>query len=98
MILETVKAEQVWIADRNFCTKDFLTGISEREGYFIVREHLNLKWAEITARQEVGKNESGTLFEQQVKLDSGICVRRITIQLEKQTRHGDWQVTVLTRN
>ena len=46
-----------------------------------MREHLNLKWAEITARQEVGKNESGTLFEQQVKLDSGICVRRITIQL-----------------
>ena len=96
LILETVKAGQAWIADRNFCTKDFLTGISERGGYFIVREHLNLKWTEITARQEVGKNESGTIFEQQVKLDSGLCVRRITIQLEKQTRHGDWQVTVLT--
>jgi hypothetical protein len=96
LILETVKAGQAWIADRNFCTKDFLTGMSERRGYFIVREHLNLKWTEITARQEVGKNESGTIFEQQVKLDSGLCVRRITIQLEKQTRHGDWQVTVLT--
>lgn len=96
LILETVKAGQAWIADRNFCTKDFLTGISERGGYFIVREHLNLKWTEITARQAVGKNDSGTIFEQQVKLDSGICVRRITIQLEKQTRHGDWQVTVLT--
>lgn len=96
LILETVKAGQVWIADRNFCTKDFLTGISERRGCFIVREHLNLKWIKITAREEVGKNESGTIFEQQVQLDSGICVRRITIQLEKQTRHGDWQVTVLT--
>jgi len=96
LILETVKAGQAWIADRNFCTKDFLTGISERGGCFVVREHLNLKWTEITARQEVGKNDSGTIFEQQVKLDSGLCVRRITIQLEKQTRHGDWQVTVLT--
>lgn len=96
LILETVKVGQAWIADRNFCTKDFLTGISERGGCFVVREHLNLKWTEITARQEVGKNESGTLFEQQVKLDSGLCVRRITIQLEKQTRHGDWQVTLLT--
>ena len=28
--------------------------------------------------------------------DSGLCVRHITIQLEKQTRHGDWQVTLLT--
>jgi hypothetical protein len=96
LILETVKAGQAWIADRNFCTKDFLTGISARGGCFIIREHLNLKWTEITARQEVGKNDSGTIFEQQVQLDSGLCVRRITIQLEKQTRHGDWQVTVLT--
>ena len=96
LILETVKAGQAWIADRNFCTKDFLTGISERGGCFIVREHLNLKWTEITARQEVGKNDGGTIFEQQVKLDTGLCVRRITIQLEKQTRHGDWQVTLLT--
>jgi hypothetical protein len=96
LILETVKVGQAWIADRNFCTKDFLTGISERGGCFIVREHLNLKWTEITARQEIGKNDSGTIFEQQVKLDSGLCVRRITIQLEKLTRHGDWQVTLLT--
>jgi Transposase DDE domain len=96
LILETVKAGQAWICDRNFCTKDLLTGISERGAYFIVREHLGLKWTEITARQEVGKNDSGTIFEQQVQLDSGICVRRITIQLEEQTRHGDWQVTLLT--
>ena len=96
LILETVKAGQAWICDRNFCTKDFLTGISERGSCFIVREHLGLKWTEITTRQEVGKNDSGTIFEQQVQLDSGLCVRRITIQLEEQTRHGDWQVTLLT--
>jgi hypothetical protein len=96
LILETGKGGQAWIADRNFCTKDFLTGISERGGSFIIREHLNLKWTEITTGKEVGKNESGTIIEQEVKLDSGLCVRRITIQLEKQTRHGDWQVTVLT--
>lgn len=96
LILETVKAGQAWIADRNFCTKDFLTGISERMGYFVVREHLNLKWTEISTRQEVGENESGTIFEQQIQLDSGLCVRRITIQLKEQTRHGDWQVTLLT--
>ena len=96
LILETVKANEVWICDRNFCTKDFLTGISERGGYFIVREHLGLAWTETTARQEAGKNASGSIFEQQVQLDSGLCVRRITIQLEEQTRHGDWQVTLFT--
>ena len=50
LILETVKAGQAWIADRNFCAKDFLTGISERRSCFIVREHLNLKWTELMAR------------------------------------------------
>jgi hypothetical protein len=96
LVLETVKAGQVWIADRNFCTKDFLTGISNREASFVIREHKGLKWTEINPRVEVGENESGTIEEQQVRLDSGICVRRVTIQLKQPTRHGDLQVSVLT--
>ena len=95
-VLETVMAGQLWIADRNFCTKDFLTGISARGASFIIREHKGLKWTEITPKVEVGQNESGTIFEQQVRLDSGICVRRVTIQLKQPTRHGDLQVSVLT--
>jgi hypothetical protein len=62
----------------------------------VIREHLGLKWTEITPRVEVGQDDSGTIFEQQVRLDTGICVRRITIQLKQPTRHGDLQVTVLT--
>jgi hypothetical protein len=96
LVLETVTARQLWIADRNFCTKDFLTGVSQREASFVIREHLGLKWTAITPRVEVGQNESGTIFEQQVRLDSGICVRRVTIQLKQPTRDGDLQVTVLT--
>jgi hypothetical protein len=96
LVLETVTAGQVWIADRNFCTLDFLTGISTRGASFVIREHLGLKWTEVTPRIEVGQNQSGTIFEQQVRLDSGICLRRITIQLKQPTRHGDWQVTILT--
>jgi Transposase DDE domain len=95
-VLETVKQRQVWVADRNFCTNDFLTGISNRGASFVIREHLGLKWTQVTPRIEVGQNESGTIFEQQVRLDSGICVRRVTIQLQHSTRHGDLQVTVLT--
>jgi hypothetical protein len=55
-VLETVTAGQVWIADRNFCTKDFLTGISNRDASFVIREHLGLKWTEITPRVEVGQS------------------------------------------
>lgn len=31
-VLATVQANQVWIADRNFCTADFLSGIAQRQG------------------------------------------------------------------
>jgi hypothetical protein len=96
LVLATVTAGQVWVADRNFCTLDFVTGISNRGACFVIREHLGLKWTEVTTRVEVGQNDSGTIFEQQVRLNNGICVRRITIQLKQPTRHGDWQVSVLT--
>src|SRR5438270_3225805 len=38
-VLETVRAGEVWIADRNFCTTDFLFGIARRDGCFVIRQH-----------------------------------------------------------
>src|SRR3954471_14376534 len=38
-VLETIRAGEVWIADRNFCTTDFLFGIARRDGYFVIRQH-----------------------------------------------------------
>jgi hypothetical protein len=95
-VLEQVQANQVWIADRNFCTNDFLTQIAQRNAYFIIREHQKLAWTEVTALQSVGQNASGEVFEQQVCLSSGLTVRRIVIQLKEVTRHGDEQVWILT--
>jgi Transposase DDE domain len=95
-VLEQVQPKQVWIADRNFCTNDFLTQIAQCEAYFIIREHQKLAWTAVTALVAVGSNGSGELFEQQVRLTSGLIVRRIVIQLKETTRHGDAQVWVLT--
>jgi IS4 transposase len=96
LVLEQVQPKQVWIADRNFCTNDFLTQIAQREAYFIIREHQKLAWTEVTALESVGSNASGELLEQQVCLSSGLKVRRIVIQLKATTRHGDAEVWVLT--
>lgn len=95
-VLTQVQPKQVWIADRNFCTNDFLTQIAQRQAYFIMREHQKLAWTAVTALVAVGSNASGELFEQQVRLRSGLIVRRIVIQLKETTRHGDTQVWVLT--
>jgi hypothetical protein len=95
-VLAQVKPKQVWIGDRNFCTSDFLNQIEQHQAYFIIREHQQLAWTEVTPLQVVGSNQSGTVFEQQIQLSSGLEIRRVVIQLQQPTRHGDMQVAILT--
>ena len=45
-ILAKVAAKDLWIADRNFCTTDFLFGIAGRGGSFVIRQHAStLHWS-----------------------------------------------------
>jgi len=37
-VLQTVKADELWIADRNMCTEGFLFGISTASSDFLIRE------------------------------------------------------------
>lgn len=99
-VLETVRKAQVWLADRNFCTRAFLFGIAKRLAYFVIREHQNLPWQALEPLQEVGRSKTGKIFEQTVKLsdDTGksLIVRRIVVKLYQPTRHGDADVSVFT--
>ncbi len=95
-ILETVQAQQLWIADRNFCTHAFLNEIDKKTAYFIIREHLNIGWKELTSLKEQGRNDSGIVLEQKVQLNSGLIVRRIVVRLEKPTRHNEKEVWIFT--
>jgi hypothetical protein len=95
-VLEMVQEGQLWIADRNFCTHGCLSNIHKKKAYFIVREHLNIGWTELTSLEEKGRNVSGTVLEQKVQLNNGPIVRRIVVRLEKPTRHGDKEVWLLT--
>ena len=99
-VLQTVKPQEVWIADRNFCTRSFLFGIAQRQAYFVIREHQNLPWQALTLLVEVGETETGKVFEQKIQITDEIGasleVRRVVIQLHQPTRHGDQEVAVLT--
>jgi Transposase DDE domain len=95
-VLKMVQEGQLWIADRNFCTHGCLNEIAQKQAYFIVREHLNIGWTELTSLQEKGKNDSGIVLEQKVQLNSGLIVRRIVIRLKKPTRHEEKEVWLLT--
>src|SRR3954464_6244893 len=71
-VLRTIRAGEVWIADRNFCTTGFLFGIARRGGYFVIRQHqvtLHVEW--VGERRPCGRTETGAVFEQQVRLGDG---------------------------
>ena len=67
-VLETVVAQQVWIADRNFCTRQFLSEIAQKSSYFIIRQHKSLPVQEISPLEKIGVSETGEVFEQQVQI------------------------------
>ena len=100
-VLETIRAGEVWIADRNFCTTGFLFGIARRGGYFVIRQHkVTLHIELVGERRSCGRTETGMVFEQEVRLsDEGGEVmrgRRVTVELDKPTRDGETEVHVLT--
>lgn len=100
-VLEAVQPRDVWIADRNFCTTDFLFGIARREGYFVIRQHgANLFIESTGQRRRCGRCETGTVFEQEIRLSDGhgqtMVVRRITVELDTPTRDGETEIHILT--
>src|SRR5690606_40353060 len=38
-VLAAVQDQDVYLADRNFCTLGFLFGVAERRGFFVLRQH-----------------------------------------------------------
>jgi len=99
-VLATVAARQIWIADRNFCTADFLCGIAERQSYFVIRAHQNLPWQALAPLSVVGDTATGTVSEQPVQLATrqghDLTLRRVVVQLHQPTRHGETEVIVFT--
>lgn len=99
-VLATVESDDVWIADRNFCTKDFLSGIVENQAYFIIREHQCLPWHNADQFRHFGSSQGGEVFEQSIMIsdDAGYLsqVRRVKVVLEEPTRDGESEIFILT--
>jgi IS4 transposase len=102
-IIQAVVAGDCIIADRNFCTTKIVFGIARRLAFFIIRQHKsNVVWKAQGKRYLVGKDQRGReIYEQAVLLIDGesgetLTARRITIQLDKPTKDGDWEIHILT--
>jgi IS4 transposase len=98
-VLGTVEPGQLWIADRNMCTLEFLTGIAGRQSAFVIREHQNLPKQAVNELRSVAVIEAGKVFEQEVTIafeGRSLTLRRIVLRLSQPTRHGDKEIVVLT--
>jgi IS4 transposase len=100
-VLTTVQAGDLWMADRNFCTTDFVFGIEARRAAFLIRQHAqNLNCELLGERRKRGRCPTGTIYEQKMRLTdrSGkvMIVRRVTIELKKPTRKGETEIHLVT--
>jgi IS4 transposase len=100
VLLNSVESGDVWIEDRNFCTRDFLCEIDKRDAFFITREHRGLPFEILSPLRPCGRTSSGAVAEQRV------CVmdaqgqshpfRRVRIKLKEATRDGATILHILT--
>src|SRR5512146_1484802 len=100
-VLEVVAAKDLWIADRNFCTTDFLFGIAGRGGFFVIRQHAaTLYYTLVGKRKARGRIETGAVIEQTLRATNTagevLFLRRVSVILDQPTRDGDTEVHLLT--
>ena len=100
-ILSGAEADDLWVADRNFCTTGIVFGLAERSAKFAIRQHSStLCWEMEGVRRAVGRCPSGKLFEQWIMLEDReggrLKVRRVTLVLDEPTREGETAIHVVT--
>jgi len=99
-VLRTVQAGDLWIADRNFCTREFLCDIDARGAYFVIRQHRGLPFEILSPLHPLGRVETGHIAEQRVRVvdaQDGVHVcRRLRIKLNHPTRDGATLLYILT--
>lgn len=98
-VLDSVKPGDLWIADRNFCTTDFMIGINSRLANFAIRQHGALKGKLLGESMDCGATEAGKVSEQELRLPIGkeeMVVRRISLVMKEATRDGETEIHILT--
>jgi IS4 transposase len=101
-VLPGVEPEDLWIADRNFCTTRLIFGARARGGSFLVRQHRStLHWEEITPWAPLGRVETGMVHEQTIRVDDPVSgatmeLRRIRLDLDRPTRDKETVLFLLT--
>ena len=95
-VLNLVKKGELWLADRNFCTAEFLFRLVENGAAFLIRQHASLRW---NALEPLVFPEGTKIAEHRVSIpwmNGEITARRIVLRVENKTRDGDSELVLLT--
>ena len=101
-LLPRVRARDVFIADRNFCTTRFVFGLAAAGAGVLVRQHAsNLPCVSLEALRPAGNTPTGAVYEQRVQVTDAdrqttLTLRRIEVRLHTKTRDGDTHLALLT--
>jgi hypothetical protein len=101
-ILPRLQADDLLVADRNFCTTRFVFGVKTQKAFTIVRQHRrNLPCTSVSKLKKCGETDTGVVYEQRVQVsdpESGevLVLRRIEVRLLQKTRDGDCTIALLT--
>jgi len=99
-VLETVEKNDVWVADRNFCTCGFITEIANSGAFFIIRQHAGLAYESLGKERFIGLTETGKVFEAPIAVTDASgkkhIIRRIHVYLTTETRDGDKEIFIIS--
>jgi Transposase DDE domain len=99
-VLKTVEAGELWIEDRNFCTRAFLCEIDARNAFFVAREHQGLPFEILRPLCACGRTPTGEIAQQRVRVQdtqgNWHVFRRLRIKLKHATRDGAKRLYILT--
>lgn len=101
-LLPRLQANDLVLADRNFCTTRFVFGVRAQQAFCIVRQHRrNLPCAPLSALHKCGTTDTGTVYEQRVQVTDpasgeSMELRRIEVRLFQTTRDGERIIALLT--
>lgn len=100
-LLGNVRAGELWIADRNFCTAATLWEIHQNSAFFIIRRHAqNVRFRATGPEQRVGLSETGVVYETPVVIEDdfggSFDARLVRVELKSATRDGDTSIELFT--
>jgi IS4 transposase len=99
-LVEELRADQLWIADRNFATVMLLHEVALNGSCFIIRRHAKLPLALQGEERACGRCQTGELYEQAAVAPDGygndLPVRIVRLRLDRKTEDGDRDLLLVT--